>query len=159
MNDSLHKGNKKDRKNESLHDQKNKCPVQNHAVTTSNDPINILIFANIGPQTIFEDFTTNHNKTLLKLSSIPTPAEGVILPAQPLDITIYTRNSNLPIIARIPGATDTNTIQGSTRIFQVENFQSLTVSTPDIVGTLHACIEKTFCIYCQDVQKKEICEG
>ena len=64
------------------------------------------------PQTVFEDFTNNHNKTLIQLFVVGMSA--------PVQVTILTRRSSVPI---------TTTLQPvQTKIFQVEDFQSLTLT-------------------------------
>ena len=64
------------------------------------------------PQTVFEDFTNNHNKTLIQLFVVGMSA--------PVQVTILTRRSSIPI---------TTTLQPvQTKIFQVEDFQSLTLT-------------------------------
>ncbi|PER99189.1 exosporium protein D [Bacillus cereus] len=154
MSNYFYKHGKKCYKNHSHSlPQNNNCFVETHTIAgsgtnlTGNVPINIFL-EDGAIQTVFEDFTNNHNKTLLQLSSIPTPATGGTAPAQPLEVTIRTKNSRTPIIARIPGSPG-GTTQGGTRIFQVENFESLTVSNLGTsFGTLSTFIQKTFCICC-----------
>ena len=62
------------------------------------------------PQTVFEDFTNNHNKTLIQLFVVGMSA--------PVQVTILTRRSSVPITTILQPV--------QTKIFQVEDFQSLT---------------------------------
>ncbi|MEJ9227106.1 exosporium protein D [Priestia aryabhattai] len=118
--------------------------VENHTIEgsgtnlTGNIPLAIAVPANAVDVNVFEDFTKNHNKTLLQLSAVATG----------LTVSIFVRGSRLPISATIPA--------GSTRAFQVENFERLTVSNPSATtaGTLNAFIQKTFCIGCNNQNKK-----
>ncbi|GAB1763139.1 exosporium protein D [Priestia sp. SB1] len=124
--------------------------IENHTIEgsgtnlTGNIPLTIAVPANAIDVTVFEDFTRNHNKTLLQLSAAATGV-GV---ATGLTVSIFVRGSRLPISATIPA--------GSTRAFQVENFEKLTVSNPSATtaGTLNVFIQKTFCIGCNSQNKK-----
>ncbi|MFJ8460450.1 hypothetical protein ACIQ57_15125 [Lysinibacillus xylanilyticus] len=73
-------------------------------------------------RTIFEDHTCNHNKTLLELISLDPGTNGHSVP--PIQITIRTRGCDRPIKDVIT--------PGSTKVFQVEDFESLVVQS---VGT------------------------
>jgi hypothetical protein len=119
---------------------KGHCSISTHTVSgagaegeTGNIPFRIDLPAG-ETQTAFEDFTRNHNKTMLQISTLGAgPA---------MDITIRTRASELPITETIPG--DFNT-----RLFQVEDFESLIVSNPSTnLGGILVHIQKTFCICC-----------
>ena len=118
--------------------------VENHTIEgsgtnlTGNIPLTIAVAANAIDLNVFEDFTKNHNKTLLQLSAVTTG----------LTVSIFVRGSRMPITATIPA--------GSTRAFQVENFERLTVSNPSATtaGTLNVFIQKTFCIGCNNQNKK-----
>jgi hypothetical protein len=117
--------------------------VENHTIEgsgtnlTGNIPLTIAVPASATDVNVFEDFTKNHNKTLLQLSAVTT---GLI-------VSIFTRGSRMPISATIPA--------GSTRAFQVEDFERLTVSNPSptTAGTLNVFIQKTFCIGCKEQNK------
>ncbi|WP_182813795.1 exosporium protein D, partial [Bacillus sp. ME78] len=87
------------------------------------------------PQTVFEDFTNNHNKTLIQLFVVGMSA--------PVQVTILTRRSNVPI---------TTTLQPvQTKIFQVEDFQSLTLTKQEgSTSVVSLFVQKTFCICCND---------
>ncbi len=76
-----------------------------------NIPVSVFL-ETTAPQTVFEDFTNNHNKTLIQLFVVGMSA--------PVQVTILTRRSSIPI---------TTTLQPvQTKIFQVEDFQSLTLT-------------------------------
>ena len=87
------------------------------------------------PQTVFEDFTNNHNKTLIQLFVVGMSA--------PVQVTILTRRSSIPI---------TTTLQPvQTKIFQVEDFQSLTLTKQEgPTSIVSLFVQKTFCICCND---------
>ena len=94
---------------------KNNCFIETHTITGSeenangNIPLSVFL-ETTAPQTVFEDFTNNHNKTLIQLFVVGMSA--------PVQVTILTRKSSRPI---------TTTLQPvQTKIFQVEDFQSLT---------------------------------
>ncbi|NMH71708.1 hypothetical protein HF078_01330 [Bacillus sp. RO2] len=133
--------------------KKDSCNVETHKVRgngqglTGNIPLQINIPGNAEELTVFEDFTDNHNKTYLQLSSEPSPIENTF---SVLDVKIFTRDSKEPIEIRL----STNPIgpeyTGIPRGIQIENFASLTVSNPfDTASTLRVYIEKTFCICCR----------
>ena len=83
---------------------------------------------------VFEDLTINHNKTLLQIS---VPNDCLI------EVTIRTRISDTPTIATI--------VPNETRIFQVEDFQELTLTNnSDSFDFIDIFINKTFCICCDD---------
>jgi hypothetical protein len=99
---------------------------------TGNVPLQIFVPGNATDMPIFTDFTTNHNKTLLQLSTIGSSV--------PLQISIFLRGEPA-IIDTIPA--------GATRIYQVEDFERLTVSGAGTLnGQLNVFIQKTFCICC-----------
>lgn len=98
-------------------DQKNNCFIETHTIAGSaenangNIPVSVFL-ETTAPQTVFEDFTNNHNKTLIQLFVVGMSA--------PVQVTILTRKSSRPI---------TTTLQPvQTKIFQVEDFQSLTLT-------------------------------
>ncbi|MGA3599825.1 exosporium protein D [Lysinibacillus agricola] len=93
---------------------------------------------------VFEDFTKNHNKTLLVLKN--SDFRGV-------SITIQTSTCNTPITADIP--------RGGLRIFQVENFKSLSLTNPINFASAVLTItgEKTFCINCNSEDNIQKCES
>ncbi|WIY63090.1 MULTISPECIES: hypothetical protein [Bacillus] len=143
MADSFYSHDKKYYKNQHhsySNRKKSKCFVETHTIAgvgenlSGNIPLTITILPG-APQTIFEDFTDNHNKTLLQLT--------VPLKELPITVTIQSRRTNRPITATIP--------TGVTRIFQVEDFESLTASTASPnPGFFSVFIKKTFCICCND---------
>jgi hypothetical protein len=91
-------------------------------------------------QIVFEDYTCNHNKTIITLRSLDTAG---IDTAVPLTISITTRDCPNQIVEIIPGA--------RTRSFQVEDFVSLTVTNPTgSPGALGVLLQKTFCICCDN---------
>ncbi|HDR6311627.1 TPA: exosporium protein D [Bacillus cereus] len=132
--------------------QKANCFIETHTISgsganlTGNIPLNLLVPPNTSNLPVFEDFTNNHNKTLLQISSTPFSA----FPALPLTIIIRTRRSNNPIVATL--TTDEVGNLGGPRVFQVEDFESLSVSNTNQfqTGELNVFIQKTFCICCND---------
>ncbi|MGF9964121.1 exosporium protein D [Bacillus rhizoplanae] len=122
---------------ESLKDKSNthKCFVENHTIGSTNSPVLVLVPGGSSHQPVFQDFTGTPNKTLLQLTSASLKGKDPI----PLAITIITKSPRNPITA---------IITESTRIFQVENFESLSVSNVSSAqGGLNVFIQKTFCIY------------
>ncbi|HDV8362701.1 TPA: exosporium protein D [Bacillus cereus] len=141
MADYFYKDGKKYYKNQAHSDhQKNNCFVETHIIGGSgvnlngNIPISIDLL-DTTPQTVFEDFTDNHNKTLIQLFVVGMSA--------PVQVTILTRRSSVPI---------TTTLQPvQTKIFQVEDFQSLTFTKQEgPASVVSLFIQKTFCICCND---------
>lgn len=141
MADYFYKDGKKYYKNQPHSDhQKNNCFVETHTISGSgenlngNIPISIDLL-NTTPQTVFEDFTNNHNKTLIQLFIVGMSA--------PVQVTILTRRSSISI---------TTTLQPvQTKIFQVEDFQSLTLTKQEgPTSVVSLFIQKTFCICCND---------
>lgn len=90
--------------------------------------LDIIVPANTS-RVVFEDSTNNHNKTLLQFR-VPGTSTPVV-------VTIRTRNSRIPITATIT--------TGETRILQVENFESLTVTNnTNINSDIGVFIQKLF---------------
>ncbi|MGK0532026.1 exosporium protein D [Bacillus sp. 'calajunan'] len=141
MADYFYKDGKKYYKNQSHSDhQKNNCFVETHTIGGSGENLNGNIPTSIDlldttPQIVFEDFTNNHNKTLIQLFVVGMSA--------PVQVNILTRRSSIPI---------TTTLQPvQTKIFQVEDFQSLTLTKQEGPTSLVSLfIQKTFCICCND---------
>ncbi len=138
MADYFYKDGKKYYKNQSLSDhQQDNCFVETHTIAGSganlNGNIPITIFLEgITPQTVFEDFTKNHNKTLIQLFVVGQSA--------PVIVTIRTRGSRTPITAIIQPA--------QTKIFQVEDFQSLTLTRQEGPSSLVSLfVQKTFILH------------
>ncbi|MGG2017563.1 exosporium protein D [Bacillus sp. S10(2024)] len=124
----------------SLKDESNtpNCFVENHIIGSTNSPVLVLVPEGTSHQPVFQDFTGSHNKTLLQLSSTSLKGKDPV----PLAITIISKSPRNPITA---------IITESTRIFQVENFESLSVSNvASTPGGLNVFIQKTFCIYCEE---------
>ncbi|TKI81744.1 exosporium protein D [Bacillus mycoides] len=148
MADYFYKDDKKYYKNQSHSDhQKNNCFVETHTIGGSGENLNGNIPTSIDlldttPQTVFEDFTNNHNKTVIQLFVVGMSA--------PVQVTILTRRSSIPI---------TTTLQPvQTKIFQVEDFQSLTLTKQEGPTSLVSVfIQKTFCICCNN-QDDSDCE-
>jgi hypothetical protein len=118
---------------------KGNCKTETHTVQggtfrTFNVP------ATTTNQVIFEDYTCNHNKTILTLRSLdPSGLDSAV----PLTISITTRNCPNQIVEIIPGA--------RTRVFQVEDLVRLTVTNPTASpGALGVILQKTFCICCDN---------
>ncbi|MCU5707908.1 exosporium protein D [Bacillus wiedmannii] len=141
MDDYFYKNGKKIYKKQSNPKlQNNNCSVRTHTIAgaeenrNGNIPLVIDLLDNT-PQTVFEDFTNNHNKTLIQLFVIGMSA--------PVDVTILTRGSNRPI---------TTTLQPvQTKIFQVEDFQSLTLTKHEGPASgVSLFVQKTFCICCNN---------
>ncbi|HFJ9496222.1 TPA: exosporium protein D, partial [Bacillus cereus] len=93
MADYFYKDGKKYYKNQAHSDhQKNNCFVETHTIGGSgvnlngNIPISIDLL-DTTPQTVFEDFTNNHNKTLIQLFVVGMSA--------PVQVTILTRRSSV----------------------------------------------------------------
>lgn len=119
---------------ESLKDKSNTpdCFVENHTIGSTNSPVLVLVPEDTSHQSIFQDFTSNHNKTLLQLTSASLQGEEPL----PLAVTIITQSLHNPITA---------IITESTKIFEVENFKSLSVSNRHSAqGGLNVFIQKTF---------------
>ncbi|SCN38258.1 Uncharacterized protein BC88300_02594 [Bacillus cytotoxicus] len=143
MADYFYKDGKKYYKNQKIShsfQSTNNCFINTHTIAgfrenlTGNIPLTITILPGAA-QTIFEDFSENPNSTFLQLL---VPEKEL-----PMTVTIRSRNTNSPITVTIP--------TGATRFFQVENFESLTVSTSSSQpGFLSLFIKKTFCICCND---------
>ncbi|HDR7317523.1 exosporium protein D [Bacillus toyonensis] len=135
MADYFYKDGKKYYKKQSYaHHQKDNCFIETHTITGSNTALNFNVPANT-TRTAFEDFTNNHNKTLLDLRIPGT--------SQPIEVTIRTRSSRLPITVTI--------VAGETRVFQVEDFHSLTLTNnTNINSNIGIFIQKTFCICCNN---------
>ncbi|EDX67760.1 MULTISPECIES: hypothetical protein [Bacillus] len=134
MADYFYKDGKKYYKNRSYsHHQKDNCFIKTHTISGSNSALAFSVPANTS-RTSFEDLTNNHNKTLLDFR-VPG---GV----QPIEVTIRTRRSG-PITFTITA--------GEQRIFQVEDFQNLTLTNNTNTGsTISIFIQKTFCICCNN---------
>ncbi|EEL50376.1 MULTISPECIES: hypothetical protein [Bacillus cereus group] len=141
MADYFYKDGKKYYKNQShSNHQQNNCFVETHTIAgsgtnlTGNIPVTISLETTT-PQTVFEDFTKNHNKTLIQLFVVGQSA--------PVEVTIRTRGSRTPIIATLQPV--------QTKIFQVEDFQSLTLTRQEGPFTLVTLfVQKTFCICCNN---------
>ncbi|WP_046959523.1 hypothetical protein [Bacillus wiedmannii] len=135
MADYFYKGGKKYYKKQSYsHHQKDNCFIKTHTITGSNTALNFNVPANT-TRTAFEDFTNNHNKTLIQIS--------VASDVSSIEVTIRTRRSPTPIIATL--------VPDETRVFQVEDFQSLTLTNnTEILDFIDILIQKTFCICCND---------
>ncbi|MBO1624975.1 exosporium protein D [Bacillus arachidis] len=144
MADYFYENGKKCYKNQyhSYSSQKeHKCFVETHTISgsgvnlTGNIPLDFFLRPNTS-RTIFEDFTKNHNKTLIQISAAGNSA--------PFDVTIRTRGSRIPITARLSE-------DDSPQIFQVEDFESLTFSnTTNSPSVGNIFIQKTFCICCNE---------
>ncbi|HDR7664440.1 TPA: hypothetical protein QCX86_004096 [Bacillus wiedmannii] len=99
---------------------KSNCFIETHTIAGSEENVNRNIPVSVflettTPQTVFEDFTNNHNKALIQLFVV-----GMSAPAQ-------------------------------TKIFQVEDFQSLTLTRQEGPTSLVSLfVQKTFCICCNE---------
>ncbi|MEQ3595223.1 exosporium protein D [Bacillus albus] len=135
MADYFYKSGKKYYKKQSYsHHQKDNCFIKTHTITGSNTALNFNVPANT-TRTAFEDFTNNHNKTLLDLRIPGT--------SQPIEVTIRTRSFRLPITVTL--------VAGETKVFQVEDFHSLTLTNnTNINSNISIFIQKTFCICCNN---------
>ncbi|MFJ8460451.1 hypothetical protein ACIQ57_15130 [Lysinibacillus xylanilyticus] len=119
----------------SNHNQKGKCFIAKHEFSAD--------FIGSSTQTIFEDYTCNHNKTLLEFSNNSS-----------YTVTIRKRGCHIPLILKLddPGV----------RSIQVEDLQSVSVSHQgdDLTPILRISGEKTFCICCSgedNDQKNDPC--
>ena len=117
MADYFYKDGKNIIKPITFQQSKNNCFIETHTIAGSaenengNIPVSVFL-ETTAPQTVFEDFTNNHNKTLIQLFVVGMSA--------PVQVTILTRRSSVPI---------TTTLQPvQTKIFQVEDFQGLTLT-------------------------------
>ncbi|MGY0011358.1 exosporium protein D [Bacillus anthracis] len=127
-------GKKYYKKQSYTHHPKDNCFIETHTLTGSNTALNFNVPANT-TRTAFEDSTNNHNKTLLDFRIPGT--------SQPIEVTIRTRSSRIPITVTI--------VAGETRGFQVEDFQSLTLTNnTNINSSIGIFIQKTFCIFCNN---------
>lgn len=134
--------------------KENTCQVATHKVRgdsqglTGNIPFQVNIPGGAEDIIVFEDYTANHNKTLLQLSAEPSLVEYTF---SELDVKIFTRDSDVPIEIRLSTNPFGPVFTGIPRGIQVENFVRMTVSNPlDTIGTLRVHIEKTFCICCDE---------
>ncbi|MFB4474307.1 exosporium protein D [Virgibacillus sp. SK37] len=129
--------------NPSSNNRSGNCQIATHRINGSNSFLEFPVSTRTTNQVIFEDHTCNHNKTILLLRS----ADAALVP---LNISISTRNCPDKILEVIP--------ERGTRVFQVEDFEKLTVSNPSttVEGLLHVFIQKTFCICCND-EKRDTC--
>ncbi|TXR76958.1 exosporium protein D [Bacillus sp. AR8-1] len=120
--------------------QKGTYFIETHTIAGSqtnsngNIPLNFFIGSNTS-KTAFEDFTNNHNESLIQIS--------VLNLFGAIEVTIQTRNSHIPITAKLESP--------ETRIFQIEDFQSLTLTNNSLDDQIiDIFIQKTFCIYCNN---------
>ncbi|MFT4142533.1 MAG: exosporium protein D [Bacillus sp. (in: firmicutes)] len=120
--------------------EKANCTIATHKISGTGVNLNgnILLDIFLPPNstiTAFEDFTNNHNKTLLQFF--------VIGGFPPVTVTIVTRKSSKPIIFTLEAP--------NTRIVQVEDFKSLSFTNSiDEAGEISIYVEKTFCICCNN---------
>ncbi|MGD6778547.1 hypothetical protein ACQCT3_02200 [Sutcliffiella horikoshii] len=128
------------------------CQVASHKVRgdsqglTGNIPFQVNLPGGAEDISVFEDYTDNHNKTLLQISAEPSLVEYSF---SVLDVKIFTRDSDEPIEIRLSTNPVGPVYTGIPRGIQVENFVRLSVSNPlETIGTLRVYIEKTFCICC-----------
>ncbi|MDM5199820.1 hypothetical protein QUF79_17540 [Fictibacillus enclensis] len=108
------------------------CNVGTHTIGGSETPADTIFPIVTGLNTIFEDQTNNHNKTLINIQN-----NG----GAPIVVNINTRECGGPIVFTL--------IPGQRRVFQVEDFESLTV-TATTDGTISLFVQKTFCICCEE---------
>ncbi|HHB1655990.1 exosporium protein D [Bacillus cereus group sp. BfR-BA-01400] len=128
-----------------LKNQKKECFISTNTVAGSgnfqsgNIPLDFLLNAGEANVLLYQNYTNNHSNSLIQLS-VPFNTT----PAGPLLVTINTRNSPQEITDSIN--------QGQTRLYEVEDFESLIVSndnnTESTFFTLF--IQNTFCICCSD---------
>jgi hypothetical protein len=144
--EEFEKSNKQ--KKSSQNSKKAECSVQTHRISATNS-ITSGIPANTFDYPLFIDYTKNHNKTFIQL----TFTQGGV-DTQPLTVTIKTRdNHGFPnqIVEDLPLT--------RTRIFQVENFQELTIRNPNnLLISIQVYIEKTFCICCNENKDCQDCK-
>jgi len=134
------------------HCKKKHCQIASHKVRgdsqglTGNIPFQVNLLGGAEDIIVFEDYTDNHNKTLLQLSAETSLVENTF---SILDVKIFTRDSDEPIEIRLSTNPFGPVFTGIPRGIQVENFVRLTVSNPlTTIGVLRVHIEKTFCICC-----------
>ncbi|MGA3599826.1 hypothetical protein [Lysinibacillus agricola] len=118
----------------------NKCFVDTHELFDNH-----MLLDGAETEVVFVDETCNHNKTLITVTS-EQPSEGTG-GAQPVQVTIQTKGCDRPLIAVITPS--------NTRAFQVENFESLTLTNlSSSFAQVEYSIQKTFCICCEDDDKR-----
>ncbi|MDM5199821.1 hypothetical protein QUF79_17545 [Fictibacillus enclensis] len=114
-----------------------KCHTETHTFGTDDIATSNGVFSLIpGENPIFEDVTCNHNKTLIDITNLTA---GVIT------ITIRTRGCHRDITEMLSA--------GLRRVFQVEDFESLTINA-QVAGGVNVIVQKTFCICCEE-EKEE----
>ncbi|WP_459503190.1 hypothetical protein [Bacillus sp. C1] len=119
---------------------KNNCFIKTYTIFGSgNTPVNLEIIRATS-QTIFENFTDNHNKTLIKLSYVNTSFA-------PIELIIQTRQSRTPLTIILT--------PGNIKTFLVEDVEKITFTNSDEVdATISLLIQQTNCICCNDKKKK-----
>ena len=128
----------------SNHNQKGECFIGVHVIPTFSTGLTPG-----STQTVYEDFTCNHNKTLLELSAI----------TQPIQVTIKRRKCNTPLILTIdPLPTIRKRLQ---RVIQLADLESVSVLNLSQAtnATFNLSGQKTFCICCDGEDQHHKCDG
>ncbi|MGG1575350.1 hypothetical protein [Fictibacillus sp. NRS-1165] len=112
------------------------CHVETHTIGGPETSVDTSFNIVTGLNTIFEDLTNNHNKTLINIQN-----NG----GSPIVVNINTRECKGPISFTLNS--------GRRRAFQVEDFDSLTINSVD-GGSVSLFVQKTFCICCEE-EKEE----
>ncbi|SCM96469.1 Uncharacterized protein BWINRASL_03540 [Bacillus mycoides] len=124
------------------HNQKGECFIGVHVIPTFD--VGLTPSSN---QTVFEEFTCNHNKTLLELRAT----------SQPISVTIKRRKCDTPLTIKIdPLPTFRDSLQ---RVIQVEDLESVSVLNLSATGnaTFSLSARKTFCICCDHEDNDRKC--
>lgn len=111
------------------------CQVGTHTIGGPETSVDTSFAIFTGLNTIFEDLTNNHNKTLINIQN-----NG----GTPIVVTIRTRECGGPIVFTLNPS--------RRRVFQVEDFESLTVTATE-GGSVSVFVQKTFCICCEEEKK------
>ncbi|PFN22319.1 hypothetical protein [Bacillus cereus] len=131
---------KNDRPCNSSNSDSNNCFIQNYTIFgTGNTPQDLDITTGI-PRTVFENFTKNHNKTLIKFSFSPAFATTIRL-------TIARLNHRSPLTFTLT--------PGDIKTFLVEDVESITFSDTVAPSTLNLLIQQTNCICCSNSNNDE----
>ncbi|SDM83862.1 hypothetical protein SAMN04488137_2175 [Fictibacillus solisalsi] len=110
------------------------CNVGTHIIGGPETGAGTIFPISTGLTTIFEDQTNNHNKTLINIQNDV---------GAPIVVNINTRECGGPIVFTLN--------PGQRRVFQVEDFESLTVTvTATASGIILLSVQKTFCICCEE---------
>ncbi|WP_144613241.1 hypothetical protein [Bacillus cereus] len=131
---------KNDRSCNSSNSDSNNCFIETYTIFGTGDTPQDLDITTGVPRTVFENFTKNHNKTLIKLSFSLAFATTVRL-------TIARLNHRSPLTLTLT--------QGDIKTFLVEDVESITFSDTSAPATLNLLIQQTNCICCSSINDDE----